>query len=375
MSESKNTLERSLVVDSIGSLITDGSQYERFKAFPTVPVRFGVQKGEIEGFYRTTEPHHDSVLGRALFYVSQFPEGRNLLRLVQNNDVHFRQNLKGESAGQEVFASFREENNTVTIFQETKDPVYLSFAIIEELTHARDVFSSNLSSDASHTLRSQIILERAFEASAKAAKTRFAFTCDLEAKRHPDYFCPPLILEHLKEELPVSYEAGLKALPLLEKGDKYAFTREIFTSFHKDSDQVSLYDLSLLETYAGAIQNRRKRFSDILHNPPYGSLMMTDDVNHRRLTQGLKLDGVPYLAEAKFCLDDPEFTTLSSNPEVTSAHAKLAKLVETDPIYRFLNATVGKLTGRDFRPSTDTNLIVGAIGARPSAANKSLDAQ
>jgi hypothetical protein len=74
-------------VDAQGKILGNNDP-KAFKAYPAVPVQFGVPTRGFKEF-ALGRLNHDNIVGRAVFYASQYSEGRKLLRSITSENILF----------------------------------------------------------------------------------------------------------------------------------------------------------------------------------------------------------------------------------------------------------------------------------------------
>lgn len=241
--------------------------------------------------------------------------------------------------------------------------------MIEETIHARDIKALGSNNTYFHnayaeqTLRSSTIDERALEASANAGIARFAFICDLQQKKNPRQFSPPSILQELELFAPELYAAGLKALPHLEAGRSDLFTQDVFLSVYKDKKFQATYDEWRLSFYLDAFPDNRFLAQQFARNLPHRTFMSDDSVTHDVMADKLEVDGIKFLKDAPFRIDDPEFMELVDTPTINMLRKKLSARIENYDAYARQNGA----------PTLGTASMQSLLSKRSSASFQKYD--
>ena len=351
-------------VDAQGKILSNQDP-KAFKAYPVVPVQFGVPTGRFDEFL-FGKPNHDNMIGRAIFYASQYPEGRKLLRSITSENILFHMAAEPPlSAGAPISYIKNWNNNThkISLFATPARPMILSFALIEETIHAHDIKKLGHANAHEHfTLRSSTIAERALEASANAGIARFAFTCHLQQKKNPRQFSPPLIMQELEIFAPELYAAGMKALPHLEAGRRDLFTQDVFRSVYEDKQLQVTYDEWRLNYYLNAFPNNKSLSLQLQQNVPNKIFMKDDSVTHETVADRLEVDGIHYLKNAPFRIDDSELTKLMDTPTIKELTKRLTARIENYDAYARQNGA----------PIFATNAVQSILPKGPQAIFKNL---
>ncbi len=316
----------SLRVDADGQPDRDGA----FLARPPVPYHGGStisRKGIDDVTARRETVQNRKLLDRAVFIASQTPNARALLKFAYRSGIEVK--FDSDSTREEKSAAVAKIDSKTgrtshlllnPFTPDGEDPALCrACTLAHEFTHAVRNTAKFIQSE-TDTLPSAIKMVRAQEADAHLAGILAIAEFSAPQPGTPaNRWVPPALARAFDNETAPLRKAIEKGLPHLQNGDTAQFARGVFAAFYNGSQNLAFYDESTIKTFTTMGSVTRKggvpRFRS--------EFMQTNYADHDRIVKTMTLGGKPYLADAPFSLDAPEFTSLVNTPKVVAAYQDL----------------------------------------------------
>ena len=322
-----------ILVDVYGKPTTPSSG-RVFPAYPCIDLTIETERTEADSCpvkWKETQKRNRILEEAALFDLSQYWEDRELVNWARDNKIKIIFDLKETSSHEaDGYCDFRKN---AIIVKPGINVMRLQYAIIHELQHMFDR-ANGLVATSDLSMKSGTIVSRALEANANVREALHAWGCEYGIV--DGFYKPMKVLE--------TYEAGSNISEIviaarasahhLKTGNKDQFCQDVFEAFYHQENQIVFYDegkLNFLNQYVAKFPGPD---AEQLFKRNMSTFMSDDSWTHEKISQK-----IPFLANALFSLDQPQYYGLSHKV--------------SDEYFEFLKKIDGFKSRSDYRPKCE----------------------